>query len=187
MATGSWTISAAVPINQLPSYTIVKAVTDVDGAGPGGSVDAAGDWISYQIVVTNTGNVTLTDVTLSDPLLAGTNGTLSGATESATTDTLLQVDETWTYTGTYEVQQADLDNNGGGDGDIDNTATADSNETGPSSDSEEQSIDYSPGIAIDKTITSVTDSNGKLVGVMSLGDVHKAIFQANIARTLSPL
>ncbi len=38
-------------------------------------------------------------------------------------DNFLDVGETWVYTGTYTVLQADIDNNGGGDGDIDNTAS----------------------------------------------------------------
>ncbi|MGD8822763.1 MAG: hypothetical protein PVG63_06645, partial [Anaerolineales bacterium] len=37
----------------VPSYSITKTVTDVDGAGPTGSVDAAGDVITYQVVVAN--------------------------------------------------------------------------------------------------------------------------------------
>ena len=39
-------------------------------------------------------------------------------------DSLLDVGETWQYTASHTVTQAELDTNGGGDGDIDNTATA---------------------------------------------------------------
>ena len=46
------------------------------------------------------------------------------------TDGLLDVGETWHYTATHTVTQAEIDSNGGGDGDIDNTATADSDQTG---------------------------------------------------------
>jgi hypothetical protein len=95
-------------------------------------VDAAGDVITYEIVVTNDGNVTLTGVVVSDPLLEGANGTLGAAVETGGTgvngDGILDVGETWTYTGTYEAQQSDIDNDGGGDGDIDNTATVSSDE-----------------------------------------------------------
>ena len=41
---------------------------------------------------------------------------------------VLEVGETWTYTGSYTVTQADIDSNGGGDGFINNTATVSSNE-----------------------------------------------------------
>ncbi|MFC2078072.1 hypothetical protein ACFLTM_04615, partial [Candidatus Bipolaricaulota bacterium] len=111
-----------------PSYTISKSVTDVGGDGPGGSIDAAGDIVSYEIVVINTGNQPLTGVSVSDPLLEGANGTLVGPTESMSSDGVLEVGETWTYAGTYTAQQADLDNDGGGDSDIDNTATVTCNE-----------------------------------------------------------
>ena len=47
--------------------------------------------------------------------------------------------------------QADIDNNGGGDGDIDNTATADSDQTGPVTDSATVPLAQSPALAIDKT------------------------------------
>jgi hypothetical protein len=65
---GDDTDSAAVPIAGAASYSIAKTVTDVDGDGPGGIASAAGDVIAYQIVVTNTGNQTLTGVAVSDPL-----------------------------------------------------------------------------------------------------------------------
>jgi hypothetical protein len=42
---------------------------------------------------------------------------------------VLDLSEVWTYTGTYTVQQSDLDSNGGGDGTIDNTVTADTTQT----------------------------------------------------------
>ncbi len=50
------------------AWRIVLAVTDVGGDGPGGVVDAAGDPITFQVVVTNTGDRDLTGVTLSDAL-----------------------------------------------------------------------------------------------------------------------
>ena len=63
--------SAAVPLAQSPALSIVKTVTGVDGdTTPPFSVDAAGDVISYSIVVTNTGNQTLTGVSVSDPRIA---------------------------------------------------------------------------------------------------------------------
>ena len=56
--------------------------------------------------------------------------------ESLTADGVLEVGETWTYTGSYTVQQSDINDNGGGDGDIDNTATVSSDELADESDSE---------------------------------------------------
>ena len=124
-----------------PELTIDKIVTDVAGAGPDGTVDAAGDIITYKLVVTNTGNQTLTDVTVVDPLTGTDHGPVTLAPGAVLTLTDL----------TYTVTQADIDTNGGGDGDIDNTATADSEETDPVEDSEAVLI-ANAGIEIDKQI-----------------------------------
>jgi uncharacterized repeat protein (TIGR01451 family) len=144
------TDSATVPIAQVPAYTIAKSVTDVGGDGPAGEVDAAGDVISYQIVVTNTGNQSITGVTVIDPLL----GALAGPVESGTANGELDVGETWTYTGSYTVLQADLDDNGGGDGDIDNTATVSSNELGDDSDSAIVFLDAMSTVTLEKSSTT---------------------------------
>lgn len=108
-----------------PGLAFDKQVTAVDAAGDG-VLNAVGDVINYALVVTNTGNVPLTNVVATDPL-TGTNvdvgDLLPGA--SITVDAF------------YAITQADLDSNGGGDGDIDNTATVDSDQTPPAEDSEE--------------------------------------------------
>ena len=69
--TGPASDSAAVPLGQTPALSIEKTVTGVDAdTTPPFSVDAAGDVISYSILVTNTGNQTLTGVSVSDPRIA---------------------------------------------------------------------------------------------------------------------
>ncbi len=100
-----------------PSLNVTKTAS---GLGSNGTADF-GEVISYAITVLNTGGVSLTGVTVDDPLLGGA---VSGPTTIA-------VGATANYAGTYTVLQSDVDNNGGGDGDIDNTVTADSAETGP--------------------------------------------------------
>ncbi len=50
-----------------PVLLIDKRVVGVDTAG-NGVLDAEGDVIDYEIDVTNAGNVTLTNVTVTDPL-----------------------------------------------------------------------------------------------------------------------
>jgi len=138
--------SEAVQISVGPNYTIDKTVTDVGGDGPAGAVDEAGDVISYRIVVENIGNVSLTGVSVSDPLL----DPLSGPTGDDG-DGVLDVGESWTYTGSYTALQSDIDDNGGGDGDIDNTATVSSNELPDESDSEDVPLSRNPSIGIVKT------------------------------------
>ena len=102
-----------------PALAIDKVFVNVTG-GDGTAGRPAGDVINYTVKVTNTGNVTLTGVTVKDPL---TGQDICGVTLAASASQLFNT--------SYTLTQADLDNKGGGDGDVDNTATADSNETGP--------------------------------------------------------
>ena len=155
--TGPASASAVAPLVYAPSLAIDKVFINVT-AGDGDTLaDAVGDVLNYTVAVTNTGNVTLTNVTVVDPL---TGQSISGVT--------LAPGATNTYNTSYTLTQADLDRagNAGSDGDIDNTATADSNETGPSSDSAVVPLVYAPSIAIDKTFVGWADggANGNAVG-----------------------
>ena len=128
-----------------PALTIDKSFVSVTG----GTANAAGDVISYSVLVSNTGNVTLTGVSVTDPLVSNLdcNPSLTGQQNTGLT---IAVNGSITCTGTYVLQQSDLDNNGGGDGDIDNTATADSDQTTPLSDSVAVPLVVSPGIEVIK-------------------------------------
>ena len=79
------------------------------------TVTAAGQQVTYQHVVTNTGNTTLTGVAVTDTAFSG-SGTPPVVTCPVTT---LAPGESTTCTGTYTVTQADVDA-----GSITNTATA---------------------------------------------------------------
>jgi len=132
-----------------PDLTIDKVFLNVTD----GTADQAGDELNYRVVVTNTGNVTLTDVTVVDPL---TGQNVSGLT--------LAPGESKEYETTYILKQADLDDNGGGDGDIDNTATADSSLTDPVSASAAAPIVYNPKLGIEKVFLNVTDGTADQAG-----------------------
>ena len=114
-----------------PAYKIEKCVTDVNCMGSQASVKEAGDVITYRITVTNTGDVGLTNVIVTDPLIE----TLTGPTKSKNTDEILDSREIWTYTGSYTVTQEDIDTNGGCDGYIDNVALVDCDQLEPKCDS----------------------------------------------------
>jgi gliding motility-associated-like protein/uncharacterized repeat protein (TIGR01451 family) len=73
-----------------------------------------GDKITYSVSVENSGNVTLSGVTVTDPMLPGIAYT-GGDTN---TDSKLEVGEKWTYQGVHTITQANMDA-----GTLKNTAT----------------------------------------------------------------
>ena len=150
--TGPDTDDASVPVTQSPAIAIDKAILGVNGGNGNGTLDAVNDIIRYAIIVSNTGNITLTDVTVTDPF---TNLSVTGAT--------LAPGASATYLTSYTLTQNDLDTNGGGDGFIENTATADSLETAPVSDTEALEIIGLKALNINKQLTSVTEGNGNQV------------------------
>ena len=95
-----------------PRIDLVKrlvSVVDTTGDGQIG----AGDTANYAFAVTNTGNVALAGVTVSDPLVTVSGGPVAlaiGATDSTT------------FTAAYVLVQADIDR-----GYVENTATATGN------------------------------------------------------------
>ena len=123
---GTETADEAAPVEQLPSMTITKVATAINGDATDTVISAAGDVVTYEIVVTNTGNETLTNVAVTDPL-TGTNVNVGDLAPGAS----FTVEDQ-----TYAAQQSDIDSNGGGDGDIDNTATLSSDELPDESDVE---------------------------------------------------
>ncbi len=93
---------------QTPAISLVKSVSLVDLGADG--VLGAGDEITYAFTVTNTGNVALSDVTVTDVLATMSGGPISlavGASDSTT------------FTATYVVTAADVTAGG-----VENTATA---------------------------------------------------------------
>ncbi len=174
--------SAAVPLGQSPALAIEKTVTGVDGdTTPPFSVDAAGDVISYSILVTNTGNQTLTGVSVvgsadREPRLRPRHRRQPDHRLHARPGRDADL-----HRARYTVTQADIDNNGGGDGDIDNTATADSDQTGPASDSAAVPLAQSPALTIEKTVTGVdadttapflVDAAGDVISLLDPGHEH---------------
>jgi len=159
--------------NQLlvPELNIVKDVTSITGGQGTDGLDGAdsdGDVINYLITVENTGDVTLTGVTVTDPN-ADPGSIVRGADIVGDNDDDLEVGEKWSYTATHTVTQAELDGQGidadgviDGDGDVDNIATADSDQTGPDTDPAVAPLIYDPDFTIDKQVLSVTggDDNG---------------------------
>ncbi len=126
------TATTTTPIEQTRSLAVAKTVTS---AGP----YRLGSQIAYRVAATNTGTQTLTDITVSDPLLE----------PSSTSCATLAPQAECVLSGTYTVQQADVDA-----GEVRNTATADSAETEPSTDAVSTPIEQARGLSVDKTVTS---------------------------------
>ena len=95
---------------------------------PGDTANVPGEVITYAITVRNMGNVSLTGVSVTDPSVSDLT---RGADIVGNNDGVLNAGEIWSYTAHHTVTQADIDS--GGDPEIVNTATADSNQTGPDS------------------------------------------------------
>jgi uncharacterized repeat protein (TIGR01451 family) len=155
--TGPETDSETVPVTQNPALALDKSFlsnADDDGSGD----VTVGDTLTYQFVATNVGDVTLTNVTIADPLPG-----LSALACTPTQPSTLAPGESMTCTATYVVTQADADA-----GVINNTATADSNETGPETDSETVPVNTNAALALDKSLLSNADDDGS--GDVTAGD-----------------
>ncbi len=109
----------------------------------------AGDTITYTFAVQNTGNVPLTNVTVTDPKVTVSGGSLATLAAGATDST--------TFTGTYILTQTDIDA-----GSFTNTATATGTPpTGPNvtdPDDDTQTWPRSPTLVIDKVLTNANPS-----------------------------
>ncbi|WP_136073134.1 DUF7507 domain-containing protein, partial [Candidatus Ulvibacter alkanivorans] len=94
-----------VLICQNPAIALVKE-SDYNGFDTSGNCIAApGDQIDYTFTVTNQGNVSLSNILLSDPLPNVSAFTFVGG--DSDNDTQLDVTEIWVYTATYAITQDD--------------------------------------------------------------------------------
>ncbi len=91
------TDDATTTINQVSTLSISKSVDQTEISEP--------VTLNYTIIIANTGNTSLTGVVLTDVFAGGATRT-GGDTNS---NNILDVGETWTYTATYDVTQADID------------------------------------------------------------------------------
>ncbi len=136
-----------------PELTVDKPApvnADEDGSGD----VSVGDTLTYTITATNTGGANLTNVTITDDLIATTGGTTPCA--------LVAPGGTCTLVGTHVVTPADLV-----DGTIDNTATADSDQTPPVTD-DNTVVAPTPSMSILKPAPVNADEDGS--GDVSVGD-----------------
>ncbi|MBN9173713.1 MAG: DUF11 domain-containing protein, partial [Microbacterium sp.] len=137
----SATSTATVTANAVPAISLLKSADVTSYASVGGD-------ITFSFLITNTGNVSLTGVGISEDAFTG-SGALDTVDCSTTT---LAPGESETCTSGYETTQADLDR-----GSVDNPATAfgePSGGTTVASTSSTVSIPavQSPALTLDKTV-----------------------------------
>lgn len=143
------TASATLTVNvfEIPALTLIKT------ANPN-TVSNIGDTIDYSFTITNTGNVTLTDIEITDTFTTPANPPLSISCSSMT----IAPGETITCIASYIVTQADIDN-----GSIQNVATVNGrtpNHTPvTSSSSATVNISQIASLSLAKTATPATVSN----------------------------
>ena len=162
-----------------PDFSVVKTAVSITGGAGANGLDGAnsdGDTVNYTIAVTNTGNVTLTGYVISDP-----NATtlVRGADTNGDGDNVLEVGETWNYTATHVVTQAELNGKGtsitgaiDGDSDTDNRVTVTTTEAGSKFSEVHTPVLYDPNFTVVKTAVSITGGAGAngLDGANSDGD-----------------
>lgn len=134
--------SVEVPVTQEPAFTVAKTVDKASIAVP--------SKLSYEINITNTGNQSLTGVSLVDTLPDGSVGSLTGPANDIGIANTLDVGESWTYTISYNASQANID-----DGSIlVNAVSVTTLETGTQAetDNAQTTIEKSPAMVVAKTV-----------------------------------
>ena len=126
-------------------------------AGPS-SVNTVGQIITYSIIITNTGDAIITGIVPTETYPGSGAGTLSAATESISTNGVLDVGETWTYMATYTTTQADVD---AALPLVNMISVVTIEVPGPTTDTETTSVSQSPNITVTK---SATESSYSKVG-----------------------
>ena len=168
-------------ISENPEVEVIKTAIISDN---GDGVTGLGDTIDYTIRITNTGNVTLNTLTLTDTITDPTGVALASlplvtsfvsADQNSTTGTLA-VGETATYTASYVIDQQAVDAGGvlnsvtadasspagtsisdmSDDGDSTNDTDADA-DNDPTNDPTQTSIEASPSFTLSKTVANIID------------------------------
>ncbi|MDC8001477.1 hypothetical protein POV26_10530, partial [Aequorivita todarodis] len=90
-----------VTICNFPCIDIIKIGSYIGTDPSGNCISAPGDVITYTFKVLNTGNVTMTNVIVTDPLVAVVGGPIASMAPG--------VEDTTTFTASYTITQEDID------------------------------------------------------------------------------
>ena len=151
------------PVGGTPSLSTAKALTNNADGDASGDV-TQGDVLTFTVTVTNTGNIPLNNMTVSDSMISPSSNNC-GTVAPLGTCVLI---------GTYTVTAADVLA-----GSFSNTGTGDSDETPPVDDVVVTPVNGIPALNIDKSITDNADEDNN--GLISLGDtITFTIISTNI-------
>ncbi len=158
--------------NDNPAFTINKSASVANIAAPG--------LITYTITVDNSGSALLTAPTITDALFLGaasrtlaSGPTLTGGDTNSNGQ--MEDTETWIYTATYAVNQADM--NVGGT--FSNTATFDTAQTAPqTSNAATTIITRTPTLSLLKTWSFAPGGDVNSNGTADVGDIIRYTFAA---------
>ncbi len=150
-----------------PGLELIKTGTFNDESGDGFA--QVGETITYTFKVTNTGNVPVTNITVTDPKVTVSGGPIDLAVGT--------MDNT-TFSGTYTITQADIDA-----GQVENTATA----TGQDPDGTDVTDDSSsdPNVPEQPTVTPLPQASGITVDKLGLWDDANNNLVADAGETIN--
>ncbi len=167
-----------VGVNPLISVVKTADLRNEDGTDDLDDViDTAGDTILYTVSVTNVGDTDLSGVVLTDPFIAATlDKNADGVIDSEditggdlNDNGILEIGETWTWSGSYQVTQEDINKRGNYDSPVDPDAVNDNlirntvfvgTAEGAEEDAEvDVTLDHDPQVRVQK-IADVRNADG---------------------------
>ena len=161
-AVDSTQVSQTAKLQQNPALNLVKSITSITSGGISESTfKAAGDVVNYSYLLTNTGNVTLTSISVGDDKATVTCPPGSLAPQATTS-----------CTASYTITQTDVDN-----GSVTNLATGHAitlvGSTAVNSLPESQTANgtRTPGLTLAKSITSITSGGISESTFKAAGDI----------------
>jgi uncharacterized repeat protein (TIGR01451 family) len=165
-----------VNATQTTSIATVKSFANIDG-GLATAYATVGELINYTISLTNDGNVSVYNATMADATADAAPA--RGTDAPGNNDAVLEVGETWNYTASHTVTQADIDtgsytNTAEGDGSADTDGDGIGDTPVDSDESETVNASQTTSIALVKTGV-LNDINGD--GCVQVGETVTYSFE----------
>ena len=160
LATVSSTLTIAIQNHQAQALHIEKFAIVADG-----TADKVGELINYTMAVTKTGNAAISNVQVDDPFTSNEAPVLSGLFNIGDTnsDGLLDVGETWQYTASHALTQAEID----AGTNIVNTATVTGDNAIPDAAAVSTPVVQNPALELDKVTVYAGQTGDGLTGVVA--------------------